>query len=157
MLDSLGQRSFPAMLVLLLLLASFDHVLSQDILNSNHNLVGGGHHKFECGCMEYWNCVTRYADESTTNLLHLSEGRQKKAQICCSGGAPYSYCGIGDSDVCCFVPRNAEPVGILPTPTRSRCGKKGFDSGQEGEADMAEWPWHVSMRTYNMSPMDRRA
>ena len=56
----------------------------------------------------------------------------------------YSYCGIHAHDVCCFVPENAEPVGILPTPSRSRCGKKGFDSGHEGEADMAEWPWHVS-------------
>ena len=40
---------------------------------------------------------------------------------------------------------NAEPVGILPTPSRSRCGKKGFDSGQDGEADMAEWPWHAAI------------
>jgi len=54
---------------------------------------GGDHGKFECGCMEYWTCVT-------------------------SGGEAYSYCGIDDSDVCCFVPRNAEPVGILPTPSR---------------------------------------
>ena len=60
------------------------------------------------------------------------------------GGQPYSYCGINDREVCCFVPENAEPVGILPTPTRSRCGQKGFDTGSEGEADMAEWPWHVS-------------
>ena len=59
----------------------------------------------------------------------------------------YSYCGIHAHDVCCFVPENAEPVGILPTPSRSRCGKKGFDSGHEGEADMAEWPWHVSSYT----------
>ena len=50
----------------------------------------------------------------------------------------YSYCGIHAHDVCCFVPENAEPVGILPTPSRSRCGKKGFDSGHEGEADMAK-------------------
>lgn len=28
---------------------------------------------------------------------------------------------------------------------RSRCGKKGFDSGHEGEADMAEWPWHAAI------------
>ncbi len=62
-----------------------------------------------------------------------------------SGGEAYSYCGIDDGEVCCFVPRNAEPVGILPTPSRARCGKKGFDSGQEGEADMAEWPWHAAI------------
>jgi len=41
------------------------------------------------------------------------------------------------------VPENAEPVGILPTPGRTRCGKKGKDTGKEGEAEMAEWPWHV--------------
>ena len=79
------------------------------------------HHKinpYGCDCMEYWTCAL-------------------------SGGSMYSYCGIHAHDVCCFVPENAEPVGILPTPSRSRCGKKGFDSGHEGEADMAEWPWHV--------------
>jgi hypothetical protein len=43
------------------------------------------------------------------------------------------------------VPENAEPVGILPTPKTSRCGKKGKDTGKEGEAEMAEWPWHVSI------------
>jgi secreted trypsin-like serine protease len=47
--------------------------------------------------------------------------------------------------VCCFVPVNAEPVGILPTPSHSRCGKKGQDSGRDGEADMAEWPWHAAI------------
>ncbi len=62
----------------------------------------------------------------------------------CSGGSPYSYCGTHAQDVCCFVPENAEPVGILPTPSRNRCGKKGADSAVEGEAQMAEWPWHVS-------------
>ena len=35
-------------------------------------------------------------------------------------------------------------VGILPTPSRAKCGRKGFDSGEEGKAEMAEWPWHVS-------------
>ena len=74
---------------------------------------------YGCDCMEYWTCAL-------------------------SGGSMYSYCGIHAHDVCCFVPENAEPVGILPTPSRSRCGKKGFDSGHVGEADMAEWPWHVS-------------
>ena len=70
--------------------------------------------------MEYWTCIL-------------------------GGGTPYSYCGIHAHDVCCFVPVNAEPVGILPTPSHSRCGKKGQDSGRDGEADMAEWPWHVSV------------
>jgi hypothetical protein len=61
-----------------------------------------------------------------------------------SGGSPYSYCGVHEHDVCCLVPENAEPVGILPTPKSSRCGKKGKDTGKDGEAEMAEWPWHVS-------------
>jgi hypothetical protein len=74
------------------------------------------------------------------NVQHTHE----HASLHFSGGQPYSYCGINDGEVCCFVPENAEPVGILPTPTRSRCGKKGFDTGNEGSADMAEWPWHVS-------------
>ena len=69
--------------------------------------------------MEYWSCITE-------------------------GGTPYSYCGINAQDVCCFIADNAVPVGILPTPSRSRCGQKGFDAGHQGEADMAEWPWHVS-------------
>ena len=28
---------------------------------------------------------------------------------------------------------SSEPVGILPTPSRSRCGKKGQDSGRDGD------------------------
>ena len=94
--------------------------------NSAHNHGSDAntipHHNinpYGCDCMEYWTCAL-------------------------SGGSMYSYCGIHAHDVCCFVPENAEPVGILPNPSRSRCGKKGFDSGHEGEADMAEWPWHVS-------------
>lgn len=95
--------------------------------NHNHNHDEDAntipHHKinpYGCDCMEYWTCAL-------------------------SGGSMYSYCGIHAHDVCCFVPENAEPVGILPTPSRSRCGKKGFDSGHEGEADMAEWPWHAAI------------
>ncbi len=81
-----------------------------------------GHHSFECSCMEYWTCVT-------------------------SGGEIYSYCGIGDGEVCCFVPRNAEPVGILPTPSRARCGKKGFDSGQVGTGTLKYvWESDISCR-----------
>ena len=61
-----------------------------------------------------------------------------------SGGTPHTYCGLTDHDVCCFVPDNAAPVGILPTPNRVKCGRKGFDSGKDGEAEFSEWPWHVS-------------
>ncbi len=108
----------PLLLVAAAAAAFFVPVASaQDILQNN-NFIADHHHKFGCGCMEYWTCIT-------------------------SGGTPYSYCGINAEEVCCFVPDNAEPVGILPTPTRARCGKKGFDTGNEGEADMAEWPWHV--------------
>ena len=100
--------------------------LGQDNSAHNHGSSADAntipHHNinpYGCDCMEYWTCAL-------------------------SGGSMYSYCGIHAHDVCCFVPENAEPVGILPNPSRSRCGKKGFDSGHEGEADMAEWPWHVS-------------
>eukprot|EP00095_Tigriopus_kingsejongensis_P006496 snap_masked-scaffold676_size113663-processed-gene-0.19 protein:Tk06496 transcript:snap_masked-scaffold676_size113663-processed-gene-0.19-mRNA-1 annotation:"serine proteinase stubble" len=92
---------------------------AQDILSEN-NFIGDHDHDFGCGCMEYWSCITR-------------------------GGNPYSYCGIHAHEVCCFIPRNAEPIGILPTPSRSRCGKKGFDGGHSGEADMSEWPWHAAI------------
>ena len=68
--------------------------------------------------MEYWTCIL-------------------------GGGTPHTYCGLTDHDVCCFVPDNASPVGILPTPNRVQCGRKGFDSGKEGEAEFSEWPWHV--------------
>ena len=70
--------------------------------------------------MEYWTCIL-------------------------GGGTPHSYCGLTDHDVCCFVPDNAQAVGILPTASRTKCGKKGFDSGEEGVAEMAEWPWHAAI------------
>jgi hypothetical protein len=67
----------------------------------------------------------------------------------CSGGNPYSYCGLSETNVCCFVPKGAKPVGLLPPsrgqrPNKGRCGKKGNDAGQDGIAEPAEWPWHVS-------------
>jgi len=100
-------------------------ILSQELAHHTHNGEANTipHHNnnpYGCDCMEYWTCAL-------------------------SGGSMYSYCGIHAHDVCCFVPENAEPVGILPNPSRSRCGKKGFDSGHEGEADMAEWPWHAAI------------
>ncbi|XP_076054006.1 chymotrypsinogen A-like [Oratosquilla oratoria] len=77
--------------------------------------------EFGCHCMEYWTCIT-------------------------SGGQPYSYCGLSASSVCCFVPLNAKPVGILPLPHKSKsCGRKGADTKQEGEAEMSEWPWHAAI------------
>ena len=44
-----------------------------------------------------------------------------------------------------FISDNAAPVGILPTPNRVQCGRKGFDSGKEGQAEFSEWPWHVGL------------
>lgn len=102
--------------------ASDDVNVEDDEVEDHSKQQGGGHHHHHssgCNCMEYWTCIL-------------------------GGGSPYSYCGVHAHDVCCFVPDNAEPVGILPTPTKFRCGRKGFDSGQDGEAEMAEWPWHVS-------------
>ncbi|XP_063243651.1 phenoloxidase-activating factor 2-like isoform X2 [Bacillus rossius redtenbacheri] len=74
-----------------------------------------------CDCMEYWNCVM-------------------------SGGNPYSYCGLTESHVCCFVPVGAQPVGLLPVrPGKARCGHKGRDSGRTGVAEPTEWPWHAAI------------
>jgi hypothetical protein len=64
-----------------------------------------------------------------------------------SGGQTYSYCGLSDAEVCCFIPANAKPVGLLPLPNphaRANCGNKGVDGQSDGAAEMAEWPWHVS-------------
>lgn len=107
--------------IVFLVIVPYSLIRGQDHGHGNDNSIP--HHKinpYGCDCMEYWTCAL-------------------------SGGSMYSYCGIHAHDVCCFVPENAEPVGILPTPSRSRCGKKGFDSGHEGEADMAEWPWHAAI------------
>lgn len=109
--------SHPLVLLFVLSIAAISAVTAQDILSQN-NYVSD--HDLGCGCMEYWSCIT-------------------------SGGTPYSYCGIHAHDVCCFVPDNAEPIGILPTPSKTSCGKKGYDAGRSGSADMAEWPWHAAI------------
>jgi len=97
---------------------------AQDIFSGSNSIVSGhnnNHHShFNCDCMEYWTCIL-------------------------NGGTPHTYCGLTDHDVCCFVPDNAAPVGILPTPNRVQCGRKGFDSGKEGEAEFSEWPWHAAI------------
>ena len=134
----------------LLFLLAVISASAQDILQNNNFIQDhDAAHKFGCGCMEYWTCVMRYLYIYIHCYFPVSRLRKERLNILPSlflfrGGQPYSYCGINDREVCCFVPENAEPVGILPTPTRSRCGQKGFDTGSEGEADMAEWPWHVS-------------
>jgi len=99
---------------------------TQDIFSGSNFLGSGGtenglhHSHFNCDCMEYWTCIL-------------------------GGGTPHTYCGLTDHDVCCFVPDNASPVGILPTPNRVQCGRKGLDSGKEGEAEFSEWPWHAAI------------
>ena len=52
--------------------------------------------------------------------------------------------------MCCYVPRGARPVGLLPVLNKSKCGRKGNvaaavgDRKTDGLADLGEWPWHVS-------------
>ncbi|XP_067005508.1 chymotrypsin-like protease CTRL-1 [Anabrus simplex] len=99
----------------LALVTAVDHPESNE---ADHGIAG-------CDCMEYWGCVM-------------------------SGGTPYSYCGLSESSVCCFVPPGAKPVGLFPpTPgtatTKGRCGHKGADSGRDGYAEPAEWPWHAAI------------
>ncbi|XP_069688097.1 chymotrypsinogen 2-like isoform X2 [Periplaneta americana] len=89
------------------------------------NEADHGHSTSGCDCMEYWTCVM-------------------------SGGNPYSYCGLSESNVCCFVPQGAKPVGLFPPatghrPNKGRCGKKGIDSGRDGIAEPSEWPWHAAV------------
>ena len=69
-----------------------------------------------------------------------------------SGGSPYSYCGSMEQSVCCYVPKGARPVGLLPVLNKSKCGRKGkiavADHKQQrgdGLADLGEYPWHVSI------------
>ncbi|CAG0883904.1 unnamed protein product [Darwinula stevensoni] len=65
------------------------------------------------------------------------------------GGQVYSYCGLSDREVCCFVPLNAQPVGLVPEIAEEDrgkdCGKKGSDNSIDGEAALAEWPWHAAV------------
>lgn len=110
---------------LLLLAMAASAGLAQEFRAGNNILGTAGHRQpghshFSCDCMEYWTCVL-------------------------GGGEPSSYCGLTDHDVCCFVPDNAQAVGILPTPSRAKCGRKGFDSGEVGRAELAEWPWHAAI------------
>ena len=67
-----------------------------------------------------------------------------------SGGSAYSYCGNMDQSVCCYVPRGARPIGLLPVLNKSKCGRKGNVAAAVGDrkrsdglADLGEWPWHV--------------
>jgi hypothetical protein len=70
-----------------------------------------------------------------------------------SGGSAYSYCGNMDQSVCCYVPRGARPIGLLPVLNKSKCGRKGNVAAAVGDrkrsdglADLGEWPWHVRSR-----------
>jgi len=100
------------------------HILAARIASGQEfltaNVIGTSHSHFGCDCMEYWTCIL-------------------------DGGTPSSYCGLTDHDVCCFIPDNAAPIGILPSPSAGQCGRKGFDSGRAGKAEMGEWPWHAAV------------
>jgi len=127
MTRSLKQRMSAATFFTFCLMLVATPATSQEFRPGNNVLGSSGgagqpvsHSHFSCDCMEYWTCIL-------------------------GGGTPHSYCGLTDHDVCCFVPDNAQTVGILPTPSRAKCGRKGFDSGEDGKAEMAEWPWHAAI------------
>ncbi|XP_046449365.1 phenoloxidase-activating factor 2-like isoform X2 [Daphnia pulex] len=93
-----------------------------DLTDDDHN-----HNPMGCDCMEYWACIT-------------------------SGGSAYSYCGNMDQSVCCYVPRGARPIGLLPVLNKSKCGRKGNVAAAVGDrkrsdglADLGEWPWHAAV------------
>ncbi|XP_057368076.1 phenoloxidase-activating factor 2-like [Daphnia carinata] len=93
-----------------------------DLHDDDHN-----HNPMGCDCMEYWACIT-------------------------SGGSAYSYCGNMDQSVCCYVPRGARPIGLLPVLNKSKCGRKGNVAAAVGDrkrtdglADLGEWPWHAAV------------
>jgi hypothetical protein len=59
-----------------------------------------------------------------------------------------------DQSVCCYVPRGARPIGLLPVLNKSKCGRKGNVAAAVGDrkrsdglADLGEWPWHVRSRS----------
>ncbi|XP_049777111.1 tryptase beta-2-like [Schistocerca cancellata] len=122
----LGTRNVPDMrawglLLLLLLLLLRSAATAPDVSDNEAESYSLGAVRGGCDCMEYWNCVM-------------------------SGGTPYSYCGLADSNVCCLVPEGAKPVSsLVPSPSKPRCGQKGADSGRAGVAEPAEWPWHAAI------------
>ncbi|KAF4526466.1 hypothetical protein B566_EDAN014078 [Ephemera danica] len=104
-------------------------VSSQQIAPSTPATTNTG--DFGCHCMEYWKCVM-------------------------GGGNPYSYCGLSESSVCCFVPPGAQPLPGLFVPASgtskdgerrepARCGRKGSKEGPAGVAVQGEWPWHAAI------------
>nr|CAG4645445.1 EOG090X03V0 [Lynceus sp. MCZ IZ 141354] len=57
-----------------------------------------------------------------------------------------------ESSVCCFVPHDAKPIGLIPVPSKAKCGRKGTNSVPSGDskrgdgvADLGEWPWHAAV------------
>ncbi|KAK7865505.1 hypothetical protein R5R35_003208 [Gryllus longicercus] len=102
---------------LYILFIAFSYV--PQMCEANATNLHGSH---GCDCMEYWTCVM-------------------------SGGSPFSYCGLSETNVCCFVPAEASSQEVQPASfgSKKRCGHKGPDSGQEGIADPAEWPWHAAI------------
>ncbi|XP_075225646.1 chymotrypsinogen A-like [Lycorma delicatula] len=69
-----------------------------------------------CECKEYWSCVL-------------------------GGGEPTTFCGLQDSNVCCFPKQK----------WRGECGIKGPDliQSSKGEAGPGEWPWHAAILEKN--------
>lgn len=58
-----------------------------------------------------------------------------------------TYCVPTETQVCCFLPKNAKPVGIAPrlSGKRSVCGRNGLNSAVNGVAEHGEWPWQAAI------------
>jgi hypothetical protein len=106
--------------------------------------------------MEYWACITRFFilnfDFKKNSLKNFLTFLFFFFPFHSSGGSAYSYCGNMDQSVCCYVPRGARPIGLLPVLNKSKCGRKGNVAAAVGDrkrsdglADLGEWPWHVRL------------
>ena len=72
-------------------------------------------------------------------------------------GQIYSYCGISDSEVCCFFNDNDKDAvnttkkesnpnsADISNKTSPPCGVPSVPVNLDSKAVFKEWPWHVSV------------